>query len=145
VAVAQLGLVRSLAQMPSHMISIRTLICGISFMTLCGCRSRVEEFYILTNDSGSGTLVSDCFVKVLSQPGHLPGQYENKDFVLIFRDGEHKPFLKKRITLWAAEIKPSIDWKEFPKVRISLQSNGQESAYFVTVPTKRKETKLQTN
>ena len=114
-------------------------------MMLCGCGSRVEEFFILTNDGGSRTVVSDCLVKILSPPGHLPGQYNKKDIVLLFRDGGHKPFLKKEITLWAAEIKPSIDWKEFPKVRISLQSDGQETAYFVTIPTKPNETKAQTN
>jgi hypothetical protein len=123
-------------RMLSNVISIRTLIGCILIMILCGCESRVEEFFILTNDGGSRTVVSDCLVKILSPPGHLPGQYNKKDIVLLFRDAEHKPFFKKEITLWAAEIKPAIDWKEFPKVRVSLQSNGQENVYFETIPTK---------
>jgi hypothetical protein len=123
-------------RMPSNVISIRTLIGCILIMILCGCESRVEEFFILTNDGGSRTVVSDCLVKILSPPGHLPGQYNKKDIVLLFRDAGHKPFLKKEITLWAAEIKPAIDWREFPKIRISLQSNDQENVYFETIPTR---------
>jgi hypothetical protein len=75
-------------------------------------------------------------VKILSPQRRLSRQYDKKEIVLLFRDAEHKPFFKKEITLWAAEIKPAIDWKEFPKIRISLESNGQENVYFETIPTK---------
>jgi hypothetical protein len=101
-----------------------------------GCGGRVEEFFILTNDGASKEVTTDCLVKILSPQGRLPGQYDKKDIVLLFRDAEHKPFFKKEITLWAAEIKPAIDWKEFPKVRVSLQSNGQENVYFETIRIK---------
>jgi hypothetical protein len=124
------------SHMPSNVIFVRALVSCILVMIVCGCGSKVEEGFILTNDGDSKDVVSDCLVKILSSSGHLPGQYGKKDIVLIFRDAEHKPVLKKESTLWAAEIKPSIDWKQFPKVRVSLQSNGQENAYFVTIPIK---------
>jgi hypothetical protein len=105
-------------------------------VTVTGCGGRVEEAFILTNDGTSQDVATDYLVKILSPQKRLPGQYDKKDIVLLFRDAEHKPFFKKEITLWAAEIKPAIDWKEFPKIRISLESNGQENVYFETIPTK---------
>lgn len=114
----------------------RIIAVAVIAAAVSGCGGRVEEAFILTNDGASKDIASDCLVKILSPRGRRPGQYDKKDIVLLFRDTEHKPILKKAITLSAAEIKPAIDWREFPKIRISLESNGQENVYFETIPTK---------
>src|SRR2546423_11989307 len=129
--------------MTKRALVVQIMAVAVIAAALTGCGGRVEEAFILTNDGTSKDVATDCLVKILSPQRRLPGQYDKKDIVLIFRDAERKPLLRKEITLQAAQIKPSIDWKEFPKVRIFLQSNGQESTYFVTIPTKANETKAQ--
>ena len=109
------------------------LIGSVLAIMVWGCKSRVEEGYIFANDGVSRTLVSDCFVKISTAPGQLPGQFNNKNVALLFRDAAHKPFFKKEIALRATQIKPSVDWRDFPKVRVSLQYSGQEHVYVVTI------------
>ena len=116
--------------------AIQIIAVALIATALSGCGGRVEEAFILTNDGSSKDVTTDCLVKILSPRGRRPNQYDSKDIVLLFRDAEHKPLFKKEITLRAAEIEPAIDWKEFPKVRISLKSNGQENVYVETIPTK---------
>src|SRR2546423_8569763 len=113
--------------MTKRALVVQIMAVAVIAAALTGCGGRVEEAFILTNDGASKDLSADCLVKILSPQRRLPGQYDKKDIVLIFRDAEHKPLCKKEITLWAAEIKPTIDWREFPKIRISLQSNGKEN------------------
>jgi hypothetical protein len=103
----------------------RSFVSCILIVILCDCKERVEEGFILTNDTNSSTVVSDCFVKIISPSGQLPRDYNKKDIVILFRNSEHKPFLKKEMTLWASEIKPRIDWKEYPKVRVSFYNDHE--------------------
>jgi hypothetical protein len=119
--------------MRSPTIAIIALVAYFSIMVLSGCRSRVEEAFILTNDGHSKDVVSDCFVKIVSPPGRLPSEYNKKDIVLVFRDANHKLMLTKKIAVWGSEIKPSIDWTTFPEVRISLKGDGHEAIYSVIV------------
>ena len=122
--------------MTNRALVVQIVAVAVIVTAVSGCGGRVEEAFISTNDGASKDVAADCLVKILSPQKRLPGQYDKKDIVLLFRNAERKPLLRKEITLQAAQIKPSIDWTDFPKVRISLLSDGQENVYFETIPTK---------
>jgi hypothetical protein len=103
---------------PKSLYSI--VLLGLLFLILSGCKPSSDEAFIVKNDSGANSLVYDCFIDIQSPPGESPNNFNKKTVRLFFRDPKGRAILERDITLSVTDIKPKIDWAEFPKVKISL-------------------------
>ena len=97
---------------------------------LAGCHGGFEEIFIHKNDFGGPANVSDCFIKILSR---APNEYNEKHILLFFRDRTHEPIMKKAITVSASRIRPEVDWQQFPKVKVTLMSQGQQVDFTIVL------------
>jgi hypothetical protein len=99
-------------------------------LTACHSHSKVEETYILKNDSGRQATVKDCFIAVVSRARF---EYNEKHVLLSFRNDKSEPIINREFTYSASEIKPKVDWRQYPMVIVSLLSQEQQVDVTVTL------------
>ena len=87
--------------------------------------------FFIVNNTLEGTPVKDCFVRIVTAPGEVPGQYGKKKIQLIFRNYSFRPFVTKYGAIVSGSVTPVLVWDKFPVVSVSLfQDEGEKKEVY---------------